>query len=45
MKKWLVFLLGFLAGIAFTIVVALIAAGGSSSSIDGATFLKSQENV
>lgn len=40
MKKWLIFLLGFLAGIAFTIVVALIAAGGSSSSIEGATFFE-----
>ena len=40
MKKWLIFLLGFLAGIAFTIVVALIAAGSSSSSIDGATFFE-----
>ena len=40
MKKWLVFLLGFLAGIAFTVVVALIVASGSSSSIDGASFFE-----
>ena len=41
MKKWLIFLLGFIAGVVFTILTAaLFATGSSNESLDGATFFE-----
>ena len=38
MKKWVVFLLGFISGIAFIVVVALLSGGKSHVSDNGMTF-------
>ena len=40
MKKGIVFLLGFLAGIVFIIVVSVVIAGGSSASDNGVTMFE-----
>lgn len=40
MKKWLIFLLGFITGTVFTIAIAIIAVVGSSESPKGATFFE-----
>ena len=40
MKKWFVFLLGFITGVILTIVGAVIAAIGSDSSNNGMTFFE-----
>ncbi len=40
MKKWLVFLLGFISGIIFTFVVSFIIAGGSNGTNNRMTFFE-----
>jgi len=40
MKKWIIFLLGFITGIAFTFVVSFIIASGSNSNGNRMTFFE-----